>query len=147
MVYLWDTNMTIHRLRRSKTYQQLDEVHAFFASDNQVVVSIVSVGEIYSLAYQRQWQSNKLARLAHILGNMKPLPIARQAIIDAYVQIDAYSQGKSPKRPLPTGLTSRNMGKNDLWIAATAYHLGASLVTTDRDFDHLDGVFFSVVRG
>lgn len=36
------------------------------------------------------------------------------------------------------------MGKNDLWIAATTSVLKAKLLTTDNDFDHLDGVFFEV---
>ena len=31
-------------------------------------------------------------------------------------------------------MTARNMGKNDVWIAATAYVLRATLVTTDKDF-------------
>jgi len=30
------------------------------------------------------------------------------------------------------------MGKNDLWIAATARTTGATLLTTDKDFDHFD---------
>lgn len=29
------------------------------------------------------------------------------------------------------------MGKNDLWIAASAKAAGAFLLTTDNDFDHL----------
>ena len=37
------------------------------------------------------------------------------------------------------------MGKNDLWIAATASVLKAILFTTDRDFDHLDGEFLEVI--
>ena len=37
------------------------------------------------------------------------------------------------------------MGKNDIWIAATAALLGAQLVTVDRDFDHLHGIFFDVI--
>lgn len=32
---------------------------------------------------------------------------------------------------------ARNMGKNDLWIAASAKAAGATLLTTDGDFDHL----------
>ena len=35
------------------------------------------------------------------------------------------------------------MGKNDLWIAATAHASGAVLVTTDKDFDHLHGIWLN----
>lgn len=35
------------------------------------------------------------------------------------------------------------MGKNDLWIAATAAAMGATLLTTDRDFDRLAPRFLS----
>jgi len=42
--------------------------------------------------------------------------------------------------------TSRNMGKNDLWIAATAHVSNAILLTTDRDFDHLNGVYFEAAK-
>lgn len=38
------------------------------------------------------------------------------------------------------------MGKNDLWIAATASVLKTKLLTTDMDFDHLDGVFLDLER-
>ena len=36
------------------------------------------------------------------------------------------------------------MGKNDLWIAATASLLGLELVTTDADFAHLHNYFLDV---
>lgn len=36
------------------------------------------------------------------------------------------------------------MGKNDLWIAATAYALEADLLTTDDDFDHLNHNWITV---
>jgi predicted nucleic acid-binding protein len=42
-------------------------------------------------------------------------------------------------------MTARNMGKNDLWIAATASVQSATLITTDKDFDHLNGVFLPVI--
>ncbi len=61
-------------------------------------------------------------------------------------------------RPLPPGKTlddvmcglwphfqrrGRKMGKNDLWIAATAIFADARLLTTDRDFDGLDPLFLN----
>ena len=36
------------------------------------------------------------------------------------------------------------MEKNDLWIAATASVLDASLLTTDSDFEHLHDEFLVV---
>ncbi len=70
--------------------------------------------------------------------------INSEQIIQRYAEIDAYSLSKDRKRPLPAGQTARVMGKNDLWIAATTSVLKATLVTTDHDFDHLDGVFLTV---
>jgi len=42
-------------------------------------------------------------------------------------------------------MSARNMGKNDIWIAATTYLLEATLITLDKDFLHLDEVFFKVM--
>jgi predicted nucleic acid-binding protein len=38
------------------------------------------------------------------------------------------------------------MGQNDLWVSATASAADAHLITTDRDFDHLDQKFIKLVR-
>ena len=59
-----------------------------------------------------------------------------------YAEIDAFSQGKLKDRPL--SISARNMGKNDLWIAATASILNATLLTTDLDFNHLHNVFLNL---
>ena len=61
-----------------------------------------------------------------------------------YGEIDAFSQGKLTNKKLK--MSSRNMGKNDLWIAATASILNAKLITTDKDFDHLDKEYFDLIR-
>ncbi len=59
-----------------------------------------------------------------------PLPFAN--VIETYAKIDDYSRRNGVK-----------MGKNDLWIAATAAVTGERLLTTDKDFDHLDGVYLT----
>ncbi|MGB1243372.1 MAG: PIN domain-containing protein [Chitinophagales bacterium] len=61
-----------------------------------------------------------------------------------YGEIDVYSQGKLKARRLPRGLSARNMGKNDLWISSTASVTGATLLTTDKDFQHLDGIYLTL---
>ena len=63
-----------------------------------------------------------------------------------YAEIDAYSQGKLLSNPVPVGSSARNMGKNDLWIAATASILNITLLTSDKDFDHLNGVYLDVEK-
>lgn len=66
-----------------------------------------------------------------------------EPIIQEYAAIDAFSQNKLAARPL--GASARNMGKNDLWIVATASVLDATLITTDKDFDHLHEQFVEVI--
>lgn len=39
---------------------------------------------------------------------------------------------------------ARNMGKNDLWIAATSSHYELTLLTTDNDFRHLDKTYLKL---
>ena len=69
-----------------------------------------------------------------------------EVLIDTYAQIDAYSQHRNPTFNDYSFKTDRNMGKNDLWIAATAALLGLKQITTDSDFDHLNEVFFDVEK-
>ncbi|MCB0855324.1 MAG: PIN domain-containing protein, partial [Bacteroidetes bacterium] len=38
------------------------------------------------------------------------------------------------------------MGKNDLWIAASAHALKLRLVTTDKDFSHLKEDFIELLE-
>ncbi|MEQ1745905.1 MAG: hypothetical protein ABMA02_10790 [Saprospiraceae bacterium] len=82
--------------------------------------------------------------VASLLDMLYPIDIWSEDILDRNAEIDAFSQGKHPI--LMHSFTARNMGKNDLWIAASASILGATLLTTDGDFDHLDGVFLSVEK-
>ena len=146
MDFLWDTNILLNYLRDSPTYTELNKQHKFFAAPNQVMISIVSVGEILSLAFQLSWGEKRREKLYQILERIPTIPISRRPIVQAYSIIDAYSQGKHPNKFLPNGLTPRNMGKNDLWIAATAHSLSAKLVTTDKDFTHLDKIFLDLIE-
>ena len=70
------------------------------------------------------------------------LGINHREIVEKYIEIDAYSQGNH--KSLISNFSARNMGKNDLWITATASALNVKLFTTDKDFDHLNGIFLEV---
>lgn len=144
MRYILDTNILVNRIRKSSFFYQLSDFYKFKSTDNQVFASIVSMGEILSLSIQLGWGKKRVGELEELFKEINFISIHQREIIDTYAEIDAYSQGKHPTLKLPT--TARNMGKNDLWIAATAHVLQANLVTTDKDFDHLHQVFFDVIH-
>lgn len=145
MKFLWDTNILIHFLRQSPKYRQLNEKYSFFSEENQVYLSIISIGEIQSLAYQLNWGQKRRNQVQSLIDGISILSIYEE-IVTAYSKIDAFSQGKLPDIPLPSGISARNMGKNDVWLAATAHAIQLYFVTTDNDFDHLNDVFIKVVK-
>ena len=81
--------------------------------------------------------------ILHILRNNATASAALKDI----AEIDAFSKRKTPDKSgkLLKG-SARKMGKNDLWIAATARLLDAPLMTTDGDFDHLNGVYINLKK-
>lgn len=137
-----DTNIVLGLLRESAYIEEADRRTAVRDPETVSILSIVSVGELRALGLKRGWGKPRLAKLT---ARLSVLPVAgiNDAIVERYAEIDAYSQGKLDGRPL--GGSARNMSKNDLWIAATASVTSSTLVTTDKDFDHLHGEFFEVV--
>jgi predicted nucleic acid-binding protein len=143
--YLLDTGLLLGHIRGAAYAEYAERKYALSQPPNVSLVSVVSKGEIYSLAMQFGWGTHKKETLDGLLRRVPVVDINTDRIIHRYAEIDAYSQGKDRTRPLPNGMSSRNMGKNDIWIAATSSVLNATLVTTDTDFDHLNGVFLNVV--
>ena len=119
-----DTNFIIHHIRQQQPLP------------SQVVIPMVVVGELKAFALKSDWGYQKVTFLQSLI-NYYPLIDISIELIDLYAEIDAYSQGKLRSKPLPEGLSSRNMDKNDLWIATTALYFNFPLYTTDSDFDHL----------
>ena len=143
--YLLDTGIVLGFVRGAAYAAYTERKFAVNQPPNVSLLFVVSRGELYSLAIQLGWGIQKRQSLEHLLLQIPHIDINKDPIIQRYAEIDAYSQGKDLTRRLPQGLTSRNMGKNDLWIAATASVLNASLLTTDKDFDHLNGQFLDVI--
>jgi tRNA(fMet)-specific endonuclease VapC len=138
--YLLDTNILILYLR--KQARLIDETYNPLASPNIPLVSVVTIGELRSFALQNQWGAKRLADLDVFVNQLAIVDINVEPLINLYAQIDAFSNGKLTTRAL--GNSARNMGKNDLWIAATASYLDATLLTTDDDFTHLDTHFIKL---
>jgi tRNA(fMet)-specific endonuclease VapC len=144
MDYLLDTNIVLNLIRDSPLSKQIRTDYQIFLPPRRLFTSVVVEGELESLALQNEWGAAKLLLLSHYLSNLIIVDIRVNDIIKRYAEIDAYSQGKLKSLPL-TG-SARNMGKNDLWIAATASILNVPLMTTDHDFTHLDKVFLKLIQ-
>lgn len=134
-LYLFDTNILVHLVRDDATGQELRIKYQPFSFDPKPRYCVVSEGEIRSLALQFLWGGHKLNQMEFALSHLGRLTIDKPEVMEAYAMLDAYAQAKGIK-----------MGKNDLWIAATAFVADACLVTTDTDFDHLAPKFIQVER-
>ncbi len=140
MNYVLDSNILIHILTGSE--KGVDAQKRTQENNPYLIISIVTKAEIISIAKQRKWGKRKLSTLNSLLDEFLIVPIDNEEIVEAYAEIDAFSQGKLDDKPL--NQSSRNMGKNDLWIAATTYLTNSTLLTTDNDFEHLDSSYFPI---
>ena len=132
-LYLFDTNILVHIVRSDATGEQIKAQYKPFSLDPKPRFCAVSEGEIRSLALQFSWGGQKLNQMEFALAHLGRLTIEKPEVMSAYATLDAYSKAQ--------GIA---MGKNDLWIAATAYASDSRLVTTDGDFDHLAPVVIAV---
>lgn len=135
-IYLLDTSVILPLVRGNALGKHIDGRFGLRSAAQRPFVSVVSLGEVRVLAKRNDWGEAKLRSLSNALDNLVVVDINHSSVIDAYVELDLVSQVH------PDG--ARNMGKNDLWIAACAKAAGATLLTTDNDFthlipDHLDG--------
>ena len=145
MTYVWDTNIFIKAVRNPKFLTDLNDQYSFFNQTNEVFVSAVTVGELHSFALKNRWGSKRLADMTNLLEKTTSIPVTNKPeLINMYADIDVYSQSQHPTLKLPT--SARKMGKNDLWIATTTALTNGILLTTDGDFDHLEGVFLSRIK-
>lgn len=143
--YILDTGIIVGYLRQAEYAKYVENKYSPLTPPNTPAISIVTNAELRSLALQWQWDETKKQTLHELLRKIPHIDIHHEAVLERYAEIDAFSQGKHPAKFLPDGLSARNMGKNDIWIAATASSMNATLITIDNDFDHLNGVFLPVI--
>jgi tRNA(fMet)-specific endonuclease VapC len=124
--YLLDTNVLVHYVRASPVWVRIRDVYQPLTVIPSPLISVVSEGEIRSLALQWKWGRKKLDQMEFALSFFQSQTIDNPDLIRTYAAIDAYCEE-----------IGQPLGKNDLWIAATAAVTGACLLTTDRDFDRL----------
>ncbi len=142
--YFLDTGILLGYIRGSGYAEYVEHQFKLMEASSIPLISIVTVGEIYSLAEQFHWGEKKKRSLENLLNEIHAVDINHPQILRRYAELDAFSQGKHKNKKLPEGMTARNMGKNDLWIAASVSAINAELITTDKDFEHLKDTFLRI---
>ncbi len=129
--YLLDTGILVHYIRKSALYQQIEVEEGLSKDDCIPIISVITQAEILSFAIQHKWGQQKLQALQQLLSKLIILDInsGDTNLLQAYAEIDAYSKDKLPDNPL--GTSAIKIGKNDVWIAATAKVANATLLTID----------------
>ena len=125
-LYLLDTNILVHLVRRDALGQEILANYALLTIEPKPLISVVTDGELRSLTYQFGWGEQRVDQALFLLDYFGRVPIDTLEQLHTYAVIDAQSRRGGIK-----------MGKNDVWIAAAAHVTGATLLTTDKDFEHL----------
>lgn len=144
-----DTCIVMHIMRNDSKGQLATSYLNERADDPMIVVSAVTKGELLSLTIQRNWGQEKKKFIENFLQSVTIVDIEHtdNDLMNVYAEIDSYSKGKGlDTNGNPKPGSSVTVGKNDLWIAATARVLGATLLTADGDFDHLSEIFLSIEK-
>ena len=123
---LLDTNILLALVRRGALGGRILARFPLLTAPFPPLISFVTEAEIKSIASRQKWGKARKNQLDFILPVFTVVHIHEPGVLEAYVAIDNYSLTKGVK-----------MGKNDLWTAATASATAATLLTTDKDFDHL----------
>jgi predicted nucleic acid-binding protein len=128
MTYLLDTNAISDLMRAAPA---IENWMAGLDEDDRVVTCTVVRGEILfgiGKLPQGKRRSDLEQRGRQFLASLRCEPVPENAA-DFYASVKLARQQR--------GLT---LDENDLWVAATALALGATLVSRDSDFAGIDGL-------
>ncbi len=146
--FLLDTGMLLGFVREAPWALWARSKFSLGDQETMVFTSIICQAELLALAEKRGWGEKKRGRLEEVLDEFPTLDINQKSILNAYALIDAWTHGKhlnSPEHTFPPPKPAVPMGKNDLWIAATAYASNSVLLSTDKDFAHLHDEWINYV--
>lgn len=112
MNYLLDTNILVIYARGADLAKKIEHDLKLLTRENDLVISVVTVGEIKSIAKRNKWGEKKIENLKELLERFLVADINIETIVEKYAEIDTFSQGKLSDGKVD--FTARNMGKNDL---------------------------------
>lgn len=143
-----DTNILLERIRDTPLWQEARDRGNLGLGSTRAYIPAICAGELLAIRERNEWGPERRAIQKQLFRDFPIAPIARPQVWLSYARIQCWTQGVSVPAPkqTPPPKPSRPMGKNDLWIAATVHASGGSLLTADRGFLPLDGVWFEVLH-
>lgn len=134
----------------SKASDKGKAIKTYFDSLQNVRYCIATpvVAELLVFSEANQWGVPRQQAIKNFVDSCMIIDInaADQELLDAYKDIDLFSRRKKAINGSFLSAGSIKMGKNDLWIAATAMVLNAPLITTDKDFSHLNNAMVTIIE-
>jgi tRNA(fMet)-specific endonuclease VapC len=100
MTYLFDTNILLHFVRETTLSKEIESTFNPFGSENAPVLSVVSIGEIKSIALRKHWGANKMLKLNQLMSLFIITDINVEEVIEKYAEIDTFSQGNLLGKPV-----------------------------------------------
>ena len=145
--FLLDTGMLLGFVRKAPWALRVRTEFNLGNTETMVFTSVVCQGELLALAEKRGWGEGRRDQLDKVLNGFPTLDINKPLILRAYAIIDAWTHGNSVASPgqTPPPKPAVPMTQNDLWIAATAHESKPTLLSTDKDFEHLNDVWIKFV--
>ena len=92
-LYLLDTNVLVHLIRQNALGQYLNANYSPLTAEPRPLISVVTDGELRSLALQWKWGSQKTDQMKFLLGYFGRVPVDTEQVLEAYAVIDAYTEG------------------------------------------------------
>ncbi len=145
--FMLDTGVLLGFVREAPWALRIRTEFDLGNKETMVFTSIVCQGELFALAEKFGWGDGKRDQLDKVLSGFPTIDINKPSILRAYALIDAWTHGNSVASPgqAPPPKPAVPMKQNDLWIAATAHESKATLLSTDKDFNHLNDVWINFV--
>ena len=130
-----DTNVLVHLLRNNAIGQAIENTFSLTTRPERPLLSSIVEGELRGLATLWKWGPVKIANLEKAFSELVRVSAGTVEVTKAYGELYAHQIS-----------LGRKIGENDLWIAATAVAVRATLLTCDSDFKHLDPKMVSYVH-
>lgn len=141
--FVLDTNIVLHYTRKnSPVAAQVEKDYGIRAARFRPMICAVTLGEMR--AFGQAWPADRIKKLEAIVEELLIVEIHRDDVLTEYAKLHKFSA--DGKELAEEGARGRNISHNDLWIAAAANAVGATVRTTDRDLLRLPPGSVRVIR-